>query len=103
LRLGLLRTSAGRDEQEQSEAGSTHGRQSTPQSPPDVGKWKVDEESPAAAAVKVEGLQREVRLRWDPDAGFLHRGKLVRQVRYRRLETRAIERSSRTRRSSSDA
>jgi hypothetical protein len=60
--------------------------------PPDVGKWKIDEESPEATAVKAEGLQREVRLLWDPDAGFMHRGKLVRQVRYRRLETRAIER-----------
>jgi hypothetical protein len=60
--------------------------------PEGVGQWKVDEESEDATRAKADGLQREVRLLWDPDAGFLRRGKLVRQVRYRRIETRAIER-----------
>jgi hypothetical protein len=60
--------------------------------PDDVGTWKLDQDSDAAVSAMSEGLEREVRLLWDPDAGFLRRGKLVRQVRYRRQETRAIER-----------
>ena len=60
--------------------------------PPDLGKWKLDEDSPEATRAGAEGLKREVRHIWDPDAGFLGRGKLTRQVRYRSLETNAIER-----------
>jgi hypothetical protein len=60
--------------------------------PPDLGKWKPDEQSAEAERAKGEGLRREVRLLWEADAGFLRRGRLVRQVRYRSLETKAIER-----------
>jgi hypothetical protein len=60
--------------------------------PEDVGKWKLDPDSEQAARAKAEGLEREVRLLWEPNAGFLRRGRLVRQVRYRRQGTRAIER-----------
>lgn len=60
--------------------------------PPDVGKWKLDEESAEAERAKSEGLKREVRFFWDAGAGFLGRGRMLRQVRYRDLETNAIQR-----------
>ncbi len=59
--------------------------------PDDIGKWKLDEDSPEARAAADEGLKREVRYLFDPDASF-GRGKLTRQVRYRDLATNEIAR-----------
>ena len=60
--------------------------------PPDLGKWQLDQDSAEAEQAKAEGLKREVRMLWDEHAGFLRRGRLLRQVRYRSLETNAIVR-----------
>jgi hypothetical protein len=51
--------------------------------PADVGKWKVDENSDEAKEAKAKGQTREVRYWFDENAGFLGKGRLVRQVRYR--------------------
>lgn len=59
--------------------------------PEDIGKWKHDETSPDAVSAAAEGLKREVRYLFDPDASF-GRGKLVRQVRYRDTATNEITR-----------
>lgn len=59
--------------------------------PPDIGKWKTDADSPEAKRAEQQGLRREERLLWDADAGFLRRGRLLKQVRYRSIETNAIE------------
>jgi hypothetical protein len=51
--------------------------------PDDLGKWKVDSESPPEANFTgSEGVVREVRLVFHEGRGF-SAGKLVRQVRYR--------------------
>jgi hypothetical protein len=61
--------------------------------PADVGKWKVDETSEVAkAALKDEGLVREVRHFYHEPRGFSGAGRLVYQVRYRDAETRKIAR-----------
>lgn len=61
--------------------------------PPDLGKWKVDEDSDAARAARAEGLKRERRFLFDESAGGMFRdGKLIEQVRYRRLESNEIVR-----------
>jgi hypothetical protein len=60
--------------------------------PTDVNQWKTDEESPEGQAALRQGLRREVRLFQDPNGGFLGRGRLVRQVRYRNRATNAIAR-----------
>jgi hypothetical protein len=59
--------------------------------PPDLGKWKVDEDSPEGAAAKREGLVREVRFLHYETAGFSH-GRLVQQVRYKKPDTHEIVR-----------
>lgn len=60
--------------------------------PPDLGKWLADEESPDGERAKSEGMRREVRRLWDENAGFLGRGRLLEQVRYRDRETNEIVR-----------
>jgi hypothetical protein len=59
--------------------------------PADLGKWKIDEDSPEAAAAKREGQVREVRVLHYEGTGFSH-GRLVEQVRYRSAETHEIVR-----------
>ena len=61
--------------------------------PEDVGKWKTDQSSAEAERATEEGLKREVRFFWDAEHGLLRRGRLLKQVRYRSLETNAIERT----------
>jgi hypothetical protein len=59
--------------------------------PPDIGKWKSDDESEEGKAAAARGLRREERLFHDPNApGFSGGGKLVRQVRYRNPATNQI-------------
>lgn len=58
--------------------------------PDDIGKWKVDTDSPEAAEAQRKGLKRETRLWHDPNAGFLGRGKLVRQTRYRNASNEIV-------------
>jgi hypothetical protein len=56
--------------------------------PPDVGKWKTDDESAESKRAASEGLVREVR--------YFHyeaNGRLVRQVRYRDARTNDIVRT----------
>jgi hypothetical protein len=60
--------------------------------PPDLGKWRPDEESTEAARAAEDGLKREVRMLFESDAGLFRRGRLTRQVRYRSRETNAIVR-----------
>lgn len=61
--------------------------------PPDLGKWKLDEASEAGRAAQAEGLKRETRLLFDEAAGGVFRdGKLIEQVRYRRLDSNEIVR-----------
>jgi hypothetical protein len=55
--------------------------------PPDVGSWKVDETSEAAARARSEGLLREVR-----HFHYEATGKLVLQVRYKEQESGDIVR-----------
>jgi len=58
--------------------------------PPDVGTWKVDDESEEGNAAARQGLRREVRLFHD------HRsGKLVRQARSRNPATNSVVRVDR--------
>jgi len=58
--------------------------------PPDVGKWKVDETSEAAAQAARDGLIREVRHFYHEPQGFAGGGRLVLQVRYRNKQTQKI-------------
>ncbi len=51
--------------------------------PADLGKWKVDGESPEAEAGKREGLSREVRHIFEEKQGLFSKGRLLRQVRYK--------------------
>jgi hypothetical protein len=60
--------------------------------PNDVGKWKLDDSSPAGQAAASAGQHREERLFYEERTGLLGSGKLVRQVRYRNVHTNAIER-----------
>jgi hypothetical protein len=60
--------------------------------PPDVGTWKIDDESEAGKVAARQGLRREVRLFHDPHGGLLGGGRLVRQVRYRNPATNSVVR-----------
>jgi hypothetical protein len=60
--------------------------------PPDVGLWKVDDESEEGRAAARQGLKREVRLFHDAHAGLFAGSRLVRQVRYRNPATNSIVR-----------
>jgi len=55
--------------------------------PPDVGTWKMDEESAAARAAAGEGLRREVRVFYDES-----KNRLYEQVRYRAQDSAEIVR-----------
>jgi len=55
--------------------------------PPDVGRWKPDETSEAAARVRAEGLVREVRHYF-----YEGKNKLVLQVRYKHEDSGDIVR-----------
>jgi hypothetical protein len=59
--------------------------------PDNVGQWTVDESSPAGKAALERGLKREERLFFEEAQGFLTRGRLVQQVRYRNAASNAIE------------
>jgi hypothetical protein len=59
--------------------------------PEDVGKWKLDEQSPAGKAAVERGRKREERLFFVEGQGMLAQGRLVRQVRYRNAASNAIE------------
>jgi hypothetical protein len=59
--------------------------------PDDLGVWKRDTESAEAIAATAKGLEREVRFIVDDPSGT-GRGTLLRQVRYRGLSSRVIER-----------
>ncbi|HEX6275679.1 MAG TPA: hypothetical protein VFZ53_21710 [Polyangiaceae bacterium] len=56
--------------------------------PPDVGKWKTDEDSAEGKAAASEGLVREVRYFY-----YEATDRLVRQARYRNPETNEIVRT----------
>jgi hypothetical protein len=60
--------------------------------PDDVGKWRIDEESPEGKAALARSLKREERLFFEEGQGLLTQGRLVRQVRYRNAASNAIER-----------
>jgi hypothetical protein len=61
--------------------------------PPDLGKWRKDEDSPEARAAVLRGELREVRFFYDRTRGGFRGGRLLRQVRYRSLETKEILRA----------
>jgi hypothetical protein len=54
--------------------------------PPDLGRWVPDETSSEARAARDRGLKREVRVLYDA----ARERRLVRQVRYRKLDTNEI-------------
>lgn len=58
--------------------------------PQPLGRWGVDADSPEAEAALRQGLRREVRWLHRPASGLLGREKLVKQVRYRSLESGEI-------------
>jgi len=60
--------------------------------PPDVGTWKVDDESDEGKAAARQGLRREVRVFHDPRGGLLGGGTLVQQTRYRNPATNSVVR-----------
>jgi hypothetical protein len=60
--------------------------------PGDIGKWKLDEESPEAGLARAEGLRREVRLLHEPKQGLFGADVLVTQVRLRDGATNEIVR-----------
>ena len=59
--------------------------------PKDVGLWRLDMDSPEAAAAQKRGLVREVRDFYEEGGGWFGGGRLLRQVRYRSLATDTIE------------
>jgi hypothetical protein len=61
--------------------------------PPDLGQWKKDEASPEAEAALERGERREVRFFYDRSYGGFRGGRLLRQVRYRSVETNEILRA----------
>lgn len=60
--------------------------------PEDLGRWKTTEEGPEASAAEREGLRREERLVLPDASGVSTARHLVKQVRYRSLETNEIVR-----------
>ena len=60
--------------------------------PADIGKWRVDEASEETAAAKARGLRREERFLLAEKSGFFSGPRLLRQVRYRSIETNEIVR-----------
>jgi hypothetical protein len=59
--------------------------------PDELGKWRLDEKSAEARAARAEGLARELRVCQDTGGGF-GANKLLRQVRYRSIESGEIVR-----------
>jgi hypothetical protein len=59
--------------------------------PADLGEWKPDYDSKEARAALADGLQREQRLWLEENRSFFGR-RLLRQVRYRNVNTGEIER-----------
>jgi hypothetical protein len=59
--------------------------------PGELGKWGTDEMSSEARAARAEGLAREVRVCRDTAGGF-GANRLLRQVRYRSIESGEIVR-----------
>lgn len=59
--------------------------------PQDLGEWIRDETSPDSLSAQKEGLYRETRLLFQAGGTFSGQ-KLIRQTRYRSLETNKIER-----------
>ena len=58
--------------------------------PENLNRWVIDRESEAGKAALERGLQRETRLFVDPAGGVLGRERLLRQARYRNLQTDEI-------------
>jgi hypothetical protein len=58
--------------------------------PPDLGKWVEDSESEEAKAAAERGLRREVRHLEGP-SGFLTKPHLIKQVRYKNLQSGEVE------------
>lgn len=56
--------------------------------PANVNQWEADETSPEGKAALAQGQRREVRLYFAEQGG-----KLLRQVRYRNIQTDEIERA----------
>jgi hypothetical protein len=59
--------------------------------PPNLGNWEVDEQSEAARQASLRGETREVRYIYE-EGGLLRPGRLLRQVRFRNAESKAIAR-----------
>jgi len=59
--------------------------------PQDLGEWRRDDDSPEAAQAARDGLFREVRILVTP-GGTFSGSKLIRQARYRDLESKQITR-----------
>jgi hypothetical protein len=60
--------------------------------PPDIGRWKLDDESNQGRAALARGLERQERLWLHESGGIFGSTQLVRQVRYRETATRQIVR-----------
>jgi hypothetical protein len=60
--------------------------------PDDIGQWKPDESSAEAKASLAQGQLREERLFFEEGKGLMAQGRLVRQVRYRNVQTSEIDR-----------
>lgn len=58
--------------------------------PDDIGQWRVDEASEQGKAALARDRKREERLFFEEGKGLMAQGRLVRQVRYRRLSDNAI-------------
>lgn len=59
--------------------------------PANLNKWEIDRESEAGQAALKRGLQRETRLWQDPSGGFVGRERLIRQTRFRNVQTDEID------------
>lgn len=59
--------------------------------PDDVGQWKPDEASEAGQAARARNQRREERLFFEEGKGLMAQGRLVRQVRYRNVQSNEIE------------
>jgi hypothetical protein len=60
--------------------------------PEDIGRWKPDTESTEGLASMEQGLRREVRTIYDEPRGTLRAGRLLKQTRYRSVESNEIVR-----------
>jgi hypothetical protein len=60
--------------------------------PEGLGRWKTIDDGPDAEAATKEGLRREERLMLQDPSGMFDKGRLLKQVRFRSLETNEIVR-----------